>query len=496
MNMNISDIFAKVNSGELKMHSELGTRDERRQTRNFGARIAKMKTVTGINHRALVMKDLVIPFNPMTGEADDAYNERTPFRPILLVSQAIQLIKTACAENAELAAKWEVILGGSLDLSDIDTATQGEYLLFKHAGFIKPRIMSYSTITGNFNEAAGLPKFACRYTVDPTQLNEEGSYDYDKAPIWHKAAIFFNTILNAEAKDKVSTLEQNGANKETIANTRRSIYSKAPVGFVRPTNLVPFVFIPLDEAPPQLKEDDKAGVEQILRYYSMVDKFQAPIVEIMQKDEMDELIDYYDLTIKTPTSKDTNSSGKVYTDEDAIGIYQAMTIQITDGRKSLATAKFTDPKTNKTALWSEHFAATRTALEHYFYNSQLESTKDGGETFEKIMARSNRFRPIDTIMDRFLPACNEIFVSQFANSNYFSEEVKKANSEFFTAMNPDNAFLLADADDDELEEASASMQASIGDIMAEVNQSVEPVEATEMNLGADLDDDEGDLPVG
>lgn len=460
--MDLQEIFAKMGSGEVKAHSELGTRDESRQTKNFGTRISKMRTVTGINARAMVMKDVVIPFNPFTGKPDDAYSKKTPFRPILLVSQVLAGLKAAMATNADMKAFWEK----ELDITFSDgEPTMEEYQAFKAAGYIKPRIMSYPTVAMNFGGMRGFPDFKVKYTIDPTELNEQGTYDYQTAPVWHKAAAFFNSMLKAEADEGVKNLESNGANKDAVQNHRRAVFAKAPVGFVSPSNLIPFLFFPLTEVPKAIEPGHEQELEACMRYYSYTDKWTTALKEAMSNPVYDEDMDFFDFTIKTPSSNDQKSSGQVYTDEDANALYQAMTITNTDGRLALHGGTTSD---GKTAIKNEEcFKPIIDAARAYFLNSQEQSSTEDGETFEKIMAASSRFRPISQALSNFLPACNDVFVATFANSKYFTDDIKHGHAEFFTLMNSKNAVALADADDDELEEAAERQKQGIGELIAE-----------------------------
>ena len=460
--MDLKEMFKRLGSGEVQAHSELGTRDEAKQSKNYGARIQKMKTKTGINARVLVMKDVVLPFNPFTGQSDEVYNKKTPFRPILLVSQVIEGIKEACKENDDLKTFWEKELGRPF--SD-GPATMEEYTAFKDRGYIKPRVMSYSTVAMNFAGNHGYPDFRVKYTVDPTELNENGTYDYDHAPVWHQAAIFFNSMLKPEADEKKKKLEQQGVSKEQVQNERRAIFSKSPVGFVSPTNLIPFIYLPMNEVPKKMDVEHCQELEQLLRFYSFTDKWTVPLREVMENPMYDEVIDFYDLTIKTPSSTDVKKDNQVYTDEDTMELYTAMTINTTDGRLALSSGNTTVD--GRSVPNSEVFANLLEVTKAYFLYSQEQSGLEGGETFEKIMAVSNRFRPITTAMANFLPACNEVFNTSFAASPYFTDAVKKANSEFFTSMNPQNAMALADADEDELAEAKESQRATVAAIIQE-----------------------------
>ena len=477
--MELKDIFSKLKSGEVKAHSELGTRDESKQTKNFGSRIQKMKTVTGINARAMVMKDLVIPFNPFTGEADDTYNRKTPFRPILLVSQAIEGIKDACANDANLKAFWEKTLGISFSSG---AATMEEYTAFKNQGYIKPRVMSYATVAMSFNGMHGFPEFRVKYTVDTNELNENGTYDYETAPIWHKGAIFFNAMAKLEADEVQHKMEAAGQSKDAISSHRRAIFAKSPVGFVAPTNLIPFLFFPLNEVPRTFDVTHPQELEQAMRFYSFTDKWTIPLREAIENPLYDTDIDFYDFAIKTPSSNTTKSNGQVYTDDDSMELYTAMSISSTDGRQGLhggVTIVDNQPRKNE-EVFANVFAAARA----YFLYSQEQSSVEGGETFEKIMAVSNRFRPITSVINNFLPACNDVFNTTFAGSKYCTDAIKAANSEFFTAMNPDNALALAAADEEELEEAKAAQKETVEAIIAETNP-IQP-SAIDDDLGVDL----------
>lgn len=460
--MNLQEMFAKMSSGEVQAHSELGTRDESKQVRNFGTRIQKLKTVTNINARLLVMKDVVLPFNPFTCEPDETYNRSTPFRPILLVSQVIEGIKEVVLKDDNLKKRWKNEY--NIEFTE-GPATMDEYNAFKQAKFIYPRVMTYHTIALNFGGLCGFSEFRQKFVVDPAGLNDEGTYDYGPgAPIWHQAAVFFNGMLRPEAEEKKKKLEENNATKTQIDSERRAVFSKSPVGFVGPTNLIPFFYFPYVDGVKKFSTTTPKDIEASLRFYSFTDKFTVPLSEALGNPMYDSDIDFFDLTIKTPSSKETKSNGQVYTDDDSMELYTAMQIINTDGRLALhggTTMVGNNAVKNEEAY--ESFMATAKA---YFAQSQEESMTEGGETFEKIMAASNRFRRIDTVLDNFLPACNEVFKAHFAQSPYLTEEFKKANATFFTAMNPANAMALADSDDDEIEEAEHAQAKSVAELVS------------------------------
>lgn len=462
--MNIVEMFAKMNSGEIKAHSELGTRDESKQTRNFGTRIQKLKTVTGLNARILAMKDVVIPFNPFTVEEDEVYNSKNTFRPILLVTDTLTGIWNYCKQNPEVAEKWNARTG--CNMLDENVTLRNIYDAFKACGFIVPRIMTYHTVSVNFGGIQGFPEFRVKYTVDSSELNDENSYDYGpNAPIWHQAAIFFNGLLKPEADSVKKELEAKGVNKDTISAERRAVYSRAPVGFVGPTNLVPFFYFPFNSELRKFDENDNKAIEESLRFYSYTDKWTIPLREATENPMYDTDMNFFDFHIKTPSAKETKPNGNVYTDDDSMEIYTAMQITNTDGRIALHGGKtvINGTPTPNEEVYESFFKAASA----YFSRSQEESGKEGGETFEKIMAASNRFRPITQALDNFLPACNEVFVNTFANSKYFTEEYKKQHAMFFTAMNRENAMALADYDEDELEEAAEQNKSSIADLISE-----------------------------
>lgn len=486
--MDLKEMFARMGSGEVSAHSELGTRDESKQSKSYASRIRKMKTAVGIKAHVLVMKDLVIPFNPFTCESDEQYNYRAPFRPILLVSQTLEGIKQFCASNPEVAAKWEKYLGAQP--GDIDWAaapSMSDYFKFKARGLVKPRVMSYSTVSLSFGGQSGFSEYRQKYTVDPTQLDENNNYSFDNAPIWHKAAIFFNSMLKPEADAAVAALEKQAATKETITAQKRTIYSKSPVGFVSQTNLIPFLYFPTNEQPKSFDPKNYSDFESCIRWYGYnTEKWSGAIDDAMKDNQLDEDMDFFDFTMRTPSSSETKSNGQVYTDDDGIEIYQALKITNTDARLSVWTGKTVVD--GREMLNSEIYASVWEAAKAYFLYSQEQSGVEGGDTFEKLMAASNGFRPISGVVDRLLSACNKVFLSQFADSKYFTDGVKKANAEFFTAMNPDNALALADADDDELEEAKEEQKASVGALISEAREASGD-DANDVVAELDLSDD-------
>lgn len=454
--LQLEALFNMAVSGEVQMHSALGTRDESRQTKQFTARIQKMKTICGLNHRILVMKDLVLPFNPFTGESNEYYNETRPFRPILLVSQSIEMIKKICKENNELCDFYKNLLNGEFDAED--NTTYNDYLLFKNANFIKPRITTYDVVSADFNGRAGLPEFKVKYTVDPTQLNSERTYDFDNAPLHHKLAVLFNSICREEWKDKEKDLK-NSLTDEQLQTARRQIFSQSPIAFVRPQNLVPFFFYALDEPFPEIKSENFMDVEKDIRFYSYTDKWQTAFEEVKKDDSFDELIDFFEFTVKTPTSGTKTTNGSVYTDDEPNAIYQAMSISVTDARKSISGGSL-----NGTAYLTM-FSPVYDCIKSYFLYCQEEETKPDGKGFEQIMALSNRFRPIESVGDSLLQAAHEIFNEKFADSKYFTESIRKANNDVIVAMDPSRILETAGYEEEDLKEAEKQQQKSLKDLL-------------------------------
>ena len=465
--MGLTEIFARMNSGELAAHSEMGTRDENKQAKSFGGRLQQLRTTVDLYAHVLAFKDVVLPFNPFTCEADNIYNAKKPFRPILLVSQVLTGIKEMCAKDADLAKKWNDMLGtDKIDWSV--PPTMDDYYIFKNHGYIKPRVMSYSTVTLNFGGRCGMPEHARKYLVDASQLGEGNTYEGDNLP-WHqRGAIFFHSILKQEADAAVAALEAQAAPPDAVKSARSNIMRRAPIGFVNQTNLIPFLYFPINACPDKLDPNDHTGFERNIRWMARnMDKWGNAIEEAMTSAIADEHMDVFDFTLRTPTSKQMKPNKQVYTDKDSLELYQAMTITVTDGRSSVVSGVTDDHGTQYKN--SDVYASIWEAAKNYFAYSQEQSGIEGGETFEKIMAMSHRFRPISSVEDKILAASHEVFLSSFSKSPYFTEEIKKANSEFFIAMNPDNALALAAVDDDELEEAAATQKTALADLISESN---------------------------
>lgn len=465
--MDLADLFKRMQQGEVSAHSELGTRDEAKQSRNFAARLQKMKLTPNIAGHVLMMKDVVIPFDPFTCAETETYNARTPFRPILLVSQVLEGIKKVCSQNEELAAKWNEILGENVDWSA--PVSMDDYFLFKRREFIFPRLMSYTTVTLNFNGACGFPELAQQYTVDPTLLDEDNNYPPDVNPIHNQAAIFFNMMLKKEIDEVVGALERNGATKETIASQRQAIRGKSPVSFIRQTNLVPYLFFQKDTEPEKFDPKQVTNFEHCIRWSKYnTEKWGGAIKEAMEDNRFDESMDFFGLYMRTPRSTETKSDGSVYTDNDTLDLYKAMTITNTDSRLSIFSGHSTID--GRSIPNNTLFAPVFEAAKAYFMHSQEQSSVENGDTFEKLMALSHRFRPIESVMDKFLQACNQVFLSQFANTKYYTPEIKKANSEFFVSMDANNAMAIAEFDDDELQQAADQQKESLNAILVQARE--------------------------
>lgn len=463
----VKEIFAKMASNELVAHSELGTRDESRQTRSFGNRIQKMKLSVGINARILPFKDVVIPFNPFTGKPDEVFCEKSKFRPILLVSQVLRGINQSCLQDEELKAFWEKHLGLEITAEE---PTMEEYYAFKHLGYIQPRVFTYDTVRINFAGKQGFPDFGCNYMVNSEELNENRSYDFETAPMHHRVAALFNALIKPELDAAVKRLEAEGASTDRISAEKMAIKSKSPVGFVNPTNLMPFLYLPFSEPLKTLNPQDYRGVESYIRYLRKTYNKIDPVIEqVTNDDTLDEIMDYYDLTVRTAGPTATKSNGNVYTDADVNELYATMTVTVTDGRTALNTGKIT-LKDGTVHSCKEHYTELLERVEEYFLHSQEESGREDGESFEKIMASSNKFRPISSVTDNLLPAANEVFTTLFATSENYTDAIRRSYADVLIAMNPDNALALAADEPEELEEAKAASKTSVSEMILEDRQ--------------------------
>ena len=492
MSNQLEELFSGIMSGQVAIHSEMGTRDENIQSRNFDTPFHKLKLKVDMNSRVLAFKDVVLPFNPRTGAEDETYNSKTPFRPILLVHEVGLMLKKFISADEKLKDVYAAKLKGAL--SDGDDFTMDDYYLMKHAGFIKPRIHTYHTMALNFGGKFGFSDFKQRYTVDPTELNASGGYDPENAPITHKGALFFNAMLKPEWDALQREAQAKGVtNKEQLSGLKRSVFSKSPIGFVGPTNLIPFVAFPKGEPIPQIEPDRTLDVENHIYYMTFTDKWVTPISSVMKDDLADESMDFYDFTLATPDKTAVNpSTGKVYTDDDSVALYTASTLNCTDSRTSILSGK----SVGENGGYVENSVAAKSlldALHAYFIYSQGESANGAeGRNFEKLMAVSNRMRPISSAMPNFLAAANDVFLTSFANSKYFTEEIKTQHSEFYTALNPaDHAMALAAYDDDDLKSAAnqgkLNAAAIIADASDEPDESVKALDTLEsLDFGVDL----------
>lgn len=458
--MTFEEMFAGLKGGDMVMKTELGTRDESKQTKIFEARYGKVRIVTNLKFRALVMKDVVLPFNPTTCDTDDVYSDRVPFRPIMLVSQTLEMIKKLCADDEAIAKRWEERLG--YRWSEGMKPTMDDYYAIKSAGFIHPRLTTYHTVSVFMPEEMSNSKFRRKYTVDSNELLPDCSYPPENRPIWDQAAIFFNGLVRPEWEKTKAELERKNVAPDVIQAEKRKCFAKSPVSFVSPTNLIPFICVPLGEVPTSCNPKDCKTLEKYIKFMSYTDKWPGPINEIMSDNSFDTCMDFYDLTVVTPTSDARKPSGAVYTDEDTLALFQALTVKVTDGRVAIVGGK--SKLADGTQISNEDaFEKLMETARAYFLYSQSESQKEDGDTFEKIMAASNGCRPIWTINDKLIPACRVAYETQFKDSPYLTDAFKKAHSNFIVAMEPKAALEFAAEDDDDLEEANkeANSQQSV-----------------------------------
>lgn len=494
--MNILELFQKMKDGNIDAHSALGSRDEEKQSRFASFKIKKLKFELGLSGRILLFKDIVLPFSPFDF-GTEVFNAQSPFRPEMLVSDTIKMLKSflfdeniSDEEKESLKESWK--RKGIVYDESTEEATMNDYRAFRDSKYIQPRVLTYPTVSMNFDGLYGFPEYRTKYLADAKLLVDGYNYSKQNKPYEAYTAEAFASILKPLVDATTNELKAAGANKEVISAERRKLFSQSPVGFVSPTNLIPFIFIADGE---KINVDEKAestDFEAFVKYLNYGDKFVTPFKTLKEKPQRDNCIDFYDMSVTAPAkgSQKPNGAG-VYTDKDTVEIYTATSVTLTDTSESVVSG--TVVVDGKEVECKEYFKNLFALASRYFIDCQSGNLN----SFEKTMSLSNGFRPIDSVSDIIKEACRNVFLKFYDKGSpyraYIDENWIKANSQFLSATVPDMQYVLAAYDQEELEAAEQEAETTIAGIMEEMQEGSEDGTNIDIDIGAD--DEEEPLPT-
>lgn len=199
----IDDLVRKLNAGEIRGDSAYKLRNEEAQNRVRIKRIPRLAYELKKNAKLLIPLELALPFNPMTGQADEKFNEGNKFRPLLSPTSAALAVKKMAEQNPVL--KETLMLRSGVkewDTSDTPDLTSVDREVFRLYRF--PRIMTMKVISIKDQRITG-QEFGVEYVVN-VDRNEFGQVEGDW-PMFLQANKFFRD-RNFEEAEHIKDLEK------------------------------------------------------------------------------------------------------------------------------------------------------------------------------------------------------------------------------------------------------------------------------------------------
>lgn len=247
MGINYAELQKKMENAGDNGVSKFNMRNETKQHKFQPQRIKHLKKEKKKKAKLCFVKEIAIPFNPMTGKDDETYNADSKWRPPYSVESVIKLVKSYAESNDDVkkalmryagVSKWEI--------GNANEVTQEDYDLFKN--YLTARIFSIPAVHVTIPSMCGGNGVIGRdYTVDVKIDPKTGDY-IGEVPLILQAHKFFIELAYEELTDYNEKLK-NGEIKHDEKQQkeyRQAIFSKVPVSDLAPINFVKAFEIPLN----------------------------------------------------------------------------------------------------------------------------------------------------------------------------------------------------------------------------------------------------------
>lgn len=332
--MKLNEMMEKLKNGGAV--SEY--RDERRITMHQNKGITKLRRTKGLKEKLLFIQEFAFPFNPYTGQSDEFYNDKTPFRSGLSATTVLHTILNEVAVNPELKqfwgergglteaeiSAWEVEasedLVAPIEMNDVLRKVFSRYI-FNREIVIPVVYINIPAITGQ--------KFSVNYAFEVPQDEMTGEYEGD--PIVIGFAKFFNSInfaktghikeeiekakkgITPELKiqfsekvlpdvSKLATLSE-----DEIKDLNREAMSDSPISTPSIKRFVLLYALPLDASTGKLSSEFKAelkgitedGFKKYLRYTNVTKELNDNVLTVDQENYYSTL-DFIEVLMKCP----------------------------------------------------------------------------------------------------------------------------------------------------------------------------------------------------
>lgn len=227
--------------------SKLNLRNEKLQKKSRVSYIPKLKREAGKVSKLCVVREIAIPFNPMTGEVDETYNEDRKWRPTFSVNSTIKLLKGFASENEKVAEVFRKESGKTdWKIGEVDSVTNEDMEVFKK--FLVPRILTIPTVEVNISSLCR-GDYATKYRVNVDTDPITGEC-IGEVPLILQASKFFNdlaneAILDYNEKVKNGELKHDEKTQKEERSKIRSRYNL--VGRLQPYNLTLLFELPTNK---------------------------------------------------------------------------------------------------------------------------------------------------------------------------------------------------------------------------------------------------------
>ena len=450
---------------EMKEKGENGTskyklRNEDSQVKNRVARIPKLKKDLKKKSKLIVILELAVPFNPMTGVADDDYNPNNKFRPLKSATTVALMLKGSANANTDVKAAFMSRAGvEDWDTSALDTLTKEDIAIFKK--YRVPRIFSFPVVKINIPAMTG--EFGRDYTID-VEVDPQTGEIVGELPLVLQADRFFNAMAFEELKEFQEKIDKKLlvlTDKQQKDYKRDNIFSKNPLSDVHPSNWLMMSEIPLTNDYTVSADAEIATATKEAVAKSMVISKQNKSLGIAigkylsgEYQKFDKYFDYFELDMACPTEGATPAEVGLNT------TYEKPT---------------------------DSFGDT-TGVEKY--NAALVEHLDDSDKLEDIIVSSVRIPAYGDEVENQLCTALESVID--IDNKYLTQEVIKRNKDFINiALGEKGAGLLLDVDmgisDKEI--GSADLAAA-QKVAKEINIDIadimnEGVDLEELNVGSD-----------
>lgn len=324
-----SQIYNDLKSGAIKAESALKLRDERKQKKNQMAKIQRLKRELKLREKLLFPMEIAVPFNPMTGQADDQYNEENKWRPPVSATTAALVLKRMASENDVTRQAFIDRAGMSAwDVSDLETLTAEDKLIFRNYRVLRvfslPVVsISEERITGN--------KYPNDYVIDVKRDSITQAIEGDW-PLALEANKLYRDLAFEESAhiDECIELAKEGKpyeirtnipeflvgnladkNEKQIKEGKKGIWKKVIISDDRPSNNLVVVGIPLNndltlKNPEVFNTITSDEIKKMLKTSRKVAELDEPFDNFTNGtwNKYDEHFDFLELDMLCPTQVD------------------------------------------------------------------------------------------------------------------------------------------------------------------------------------------------